>query len=469
MPIATLNPATGKMIRKFDPLTESEIATRLNQAHHYFQASHSSFNDPQFSENSKKMHKVAEVLEGEKNQLARLITQEMGKPIDSAVQEIEKCAWNCKFYAENAENFLKDQKIETDGKTQSWVKFQPLGVILAIMPWNFPFWQVFRFAAPALMAGNGVLLKHSSNVPQCALAIEEIFRKGGFHPHSFQTLLISSDQVKSVIQSKTVVAVTLTGSVFAGKQVAALAGENLKKTVLELGGSDPFIVLPSADLKTAVTTGVKARTLNSGQSCIAAKRFFIHKSIADEFEELFVRAMESLKIGDPLEKGIQIGPLATQQILSEVDQQVKKTIQMGAKLLTGGYPIQREGYYYAPTVLSSVPIDSPAFKEEIFGPVAPIIRVSNIDEAIQLANQTEFGLGASAWTQVEHERKKLSKEIQAGTLCINSMVASDPRLPFGGIKNSGYGRELSDFGIREFVNIKTITIQEGPGRPVDSE
>lgn len=467
MPISTRNPATGKITQKFEPLTENEITNKLNFAHQYFQISKIVYS--QFSENSKKMNSVAAVLEKEKNRLAQLMTEEMGKPIDSALQEIEKCAWNCKFYAENAKNFLQDEKIEIGEKNQSWVKFQPLGVILAIMPWNFPFWQVFRFAAPALMAGNGVLLKHSSNVPQCALAIEEIFKKGGFHHHAFQTLLIRSDQVKSVIESKLVVAVTLTGSVLAGKQVAALAGQNLKKTVLELGGSDPFIVLPSADLKTAVSVGVKARTLNSGQSCIAAKRFLIHQSIADEFEDLFVGAMKNLKVGNPLEKGIQIGPLATEQILFEVDSQVQKTIQMGAKLLTGGHRIQREGYYYAPTVLSSVPLDSPAFQEEIFGPVAPLVRVSSIDEAIQLANQTEFGLGASVWTENEQEKKKLSEEIESGTVSINNMVASDPRLPFGGIKNSGFGRELSSFGIREFVNIKTITMHGTQGSYLNSE
>jgi len=406
------------------------------------------------------MHRSAEILESEKKRFARLMTLEMGKPINAAAQEAEKCAWVCRYYADNAEKHLADEAVETNA-TRSYVRFQPLGVVLAVMPWNFPFWQVFRFAAPALMAGNVGLLKHASNVPQCALAIEEIFRRAGFPEGAFQTLLIGSRTVESVLEDPRVSAATLTGSEPAGRSVASIAGKQIKKTVLELGGSDPFIVMPSADFETAVTTAVKARTINNGQSCIAAKRFIIHQQIYDEFEKRFVQAMKELRVGDPLDEETDIGPLATEQILKDLEEQVRTSVAAGAKILTGGERLQLEGElasgnFFEPTVLADIPKDSPAFRDELFGPVASLFRVAGIDQAIELANATTFGLGSAAWTKDAKERERFIDEIEAGCVFINGMVASDPRLPFGGVKHSGYGRELSYFGIREFVNIKTV-------------
>jgi succinate-semialdehyde dehydrogenase/glutarate-semialdehyde dehydrogenase len=387
----------------------------------------------------------------------------MGKPINSAVQEAEKCALVCRYYAENAERHLADELVETNA-ARSFVRYQPLGVVLAVMPWNFPFWQVFRFAAPALMAGNVGLLKHSSNVPQCALAIEDIFRRADFPEGAFQTLLIGSDPVQSILEDPRVAAATLTGSEPAGRSVAGIAGKQIKKTVLELGGSDPFIVMPSADLEAAVTTAVKARTINNGQSCIAAKRFIVHSQIYDEFETRFVEAMKSLRVGDPMIESIDIGPLATEQILKDIEEQVSVSVAAGAKVLTGGQKFKAEGelaegHFYQPTVLVDIPKGSPAYQDEIFGPVASLFRVANIDQAIELANATSFGLGAAAWTADEAERERFIDEIESGSVFINGMVASDPRLPFGGVKHSGYGRELGEFGIREFVNIKTVWIK----------
>ena len=347
--------------------------------------------------------------------------------------------------------------------TLSFIRYQPLGVVLAVMPWNFPFWQVFRFAAPALMAGNCGLLKHASNVPQCALAIEEIIRRAGFAEGEFQTLLVGSDKVRSIIDDPRVAAVTLTGSEPAGRSVASEAGKQIKKSVLELGGSDPFIVMPSADLDEAVKTAVKARTINNGQSCIAAKRFIVAREIADEFERRFVQGMQSLKVGDPLDEATDIGPLATEDILSDLEDQVRKSVEAGARVLTGGHRIERAGYYYAPTVLTDIPEDSPAYREELFGPVASLFRASDIREAIRIANDTDFGLGSSAWTNDERERAQFIDELEAGSVFINGMVASDPRLPFGGVKHSGYGRELDAHGIREFLNIKTIWIKDEAG------
>jgi succinate-semialdehyde dehydrogenase / glutarate-semialdehyde dehydrogenase len=465
MAIATLNPATGKLIKTFESLSDSQIDEKLNRSTQIFFMHRKS----KLSDNARKMVKAAEILEAEKEKFGRMMTEEMGKPLAAAIQEVEKCALNCRFYAENAEKFLSEERVKTDPGTDSFIRYQPLGVILAVMPWNFPFWQVFRFASPAIMAGNVGLLKHSSNVPQCALAIEDIFKRAGFHPDIFQTLLIGSEKVKQVIEDPRVAAVTLTGSVPAGSQVGSIAGKALKKTVLELGGSDPFIVLPSASLDEAVMTGVKARTINSGQSCIAAKRFIVAQSIAAEFEMKFVKAMESLKVGDPMDLQTQIGPLATEKILLEIDQQVKKSVEMGAKLLTGGYRLKREGYFYAPTVLSQIPKSAPAFREEIFGPVASVFTFSTPEEAIQIANDSEFGLGASVWTRDKSEQMQMIEEIQSGTVCVNGMVVSDPRMPFGGIKNSGYGRELSYHGIREFVNIKTVMIRHSAVHSHDSE
>jgi succinate-semialdehyde dehydrogenase/glutarate-semialdehyde dehydrogenase len=391
------------------------------------------------------------------------MTLEMGKPINAAVQEAEKCALVCRYYAENAERHLADEVIETSA-TKSYVHYQPLGVVLAVMPWNFPFWQVFRFAAPALMAGNVGLLKHASNVPQCALAIEEIFRRAGFPEGAFQTLLIGSDAVQTVLEDQRVAAATLTGSEPAGRSVASIAGKQIKKTVLELGGSDPFIVMPSANFAAAVSTAVKARTINNGQSCIAAKRFIVHQEIYHQFESEFVAAMNRLRVGNPIDETTDIGPLATPQILEDLEQQVEQSAAAGAKILTGGQRLKLEGKlargnFYAPTVLANIPEDSPAFRDELFGPVASLFRVSTIDEAIELANATTFGLGAAAWTNEPGEQRRFIDELEAGSVFLNGMVASDPRLPFGGLKHSGYGRELSYFGIREFVNIKTVWIK----------
>ncbi|MEP6819579.1 MAG: NADP-dependent succinic semialdehyde dehydrogenase [bacterium] len=454
MPIASVNPATAETLRNFKPLNESQIDDKLRIATETFR----SYRQTNFAERESMMSRAAEILETEKLDFARLMTLEMGKPIKGAVGEAEKCALVCRYYAENAKRHLADSLVETNA-SKSYVRFQPLGPVLAVMPWNFPFWQVFRFAAPALMAGNVGLLKHASNVPQCALAIEDIFRRAGFPAGAFQTLLVGSEAVQRIIEDARVVAATLTGSEPAGRSVASIAGKQIKKTVLELGGSDPFIVMPSAHLQEAVSTAVKARTINNGQSCIAAKRFIVAAEIYDEFERRFVEEMKALRVGDPLSESTDLGPLATEQILKDVDEQVKTSVAAGALVLTGGKRMDRPGNFYEPTVLVNIPPDSPASCEEVFGPVAMLFRVNDIDEAIALANATSFGLGAAAWTNDTSEQQRFIDELDAGSVFINGMVASDPRLPFGGIKNSGYGRELSEFGIREFVNIKTVWIK----------
>lgn len=454
MTIASINPATGETIKQFEPHSDEQIEAKLELAAETFKQ----YRLMPFEERSRRMFKAAEILENEKEKFGRIMTEEMGKPFQSAVAEAAKCAWVCRYYAENAEKQLANELIETNA-SRSFIQYQPLGPVLAIMPWNFPFWQVFRFAAPALMAGNVGLLKHASNVPQCALVIEEIFLRAGFPEGAFQTLLIGSGKVKRVLEDPRIMAATLTGSEPAGSQVASEAGRLIKKTVLELGGSDPFIVMPSADLDEAVSTAIKARIINNGQSCIAAKRFIIAEEIADEFEKRFVKGMQALKVGDPMDQATDIGPLATEDILNDLDQQVKDSINQGARILTGGEPIKQSGNYYPPTVITDIPEDSPAYCEELFGPVAILFRVKNVDAAIELANDTSFGLGASAWTNNANERMRFINEIEAGSVFINGMVASDPRLPFGGVKASGYGRELSAFGIREFVNIKTVWIK----------
>ncbi len=454
MPIASINPATGETLKTFDSLTEPQIDEKLQRAAEAF----TTYKRTSLADREAWMLRAAEILEAEKEDFARLMTIEMGKPIKGAVGEAEKCALVCRYYAETAKHHLADQPAETNA-TRSFVRFQPLGPVLAVMPWNFPFWQVFRFAAPALMAGNVGLLKHASNVPQCALAIEDILRRAGFPEGAFQTLLVGSEAVKRILEDRRVVAATLTGSEPAGRSVASIAGQQIKKTVLELGGSDPFIVMPSAKLEEAATTAVKARTINNGQSCIAAKRFIVAAEIYDEFERSFVEGMKSLRVGDPLDEATDIGPLATEQILKDVDEQVKASVAAGAIILTGGKKLDRPGNYYEPTVLVSIPLASPVSCEEVFGPVAMLFRVTNIDDAIDLANATSFGLGAAAWTNDLMEQERFAEELAAGAVFINSMVASDPRLPFGGIKNSGYGRELGEFGIREFVNVKTIWIR----------
>ncbi len=456
MAIATINPATGETVKTFPPLTDPQIDEKIGRAEKTFR----SFRWSSFSDRAKWMAEAARILETEPDRLGHLMTLEMGKTIKAAAAEALKCAWACRYYVENGERFLADIEVKT-GATRSYVHFQPLGPILAVMPWNFPFWQVFRFAVPALMAGNVALLKHASNVPQCALAIEEIFTRAGFPQGVFQTLLIGSEKVTQVIDDPRIRAATLTGSVGAGKAIGGEAGRRIKKTVLELGGSDPFIVMPSADLDEAVETAVRARTINNGQSCIAAKRFIVAESIADRFERPFVEAMKNLKIGDPMDEKTDIGPLATADQVKRLDEQVRISVAGGARLLTGGKPLDRSGFYYPPTVLTDIPKKTPAYREEMFGPVASLFRVANIDQAIDLANNTIFGLGSSVWTNDRVERARFIEEIEAGMVFVNGMVASDPRLPFGGVKQSGYGRELSDYGIREFVNIKTVWIKEG--------
>ena len=459
MAMTSINPATGEEIKTFESLTDEQIDEKLELATRAFRR----YWKTPFSDRAKKMVRAAEILEQEKEEFARLMTSEMGKTFTAAVAEAEKCAWVCRYYAENAERFLSDEAAET-GAARSYVRYQPLGPILAVMPWNFPFWQVFRHVAPGLMAGNVILLKHASNVPQCALAIEDVVRRAGFPEGTFQTLLVGSDKVQSVIDDPRVRGVTLTGSEGAGRQVGSEAGENIKKTVLELGGSDPFIVMPSADLEEAVNTAVTSRTLNNGQSCINAKRIIVHGEIADEFERRYVEAMQALKVGDPMDEETDMGPLAMPQILDDVDEQVRKSVEAGAKILTGGKPMGAEGNFYPPTVITDIPEDSPAYKEEIFGPVASLFRARDIDEAIRIANDTSFGLGASAWTNDPEEQETFINEIEAGQVFINSMVASDPRMPFGGVKASGYGRELSVYGLREFVNVKTVWIEDGVSR-----
>ncbi|HET6841678.1 MAG TPA: NAD-dependent succinate-semialdehyde dehydrogenase [Candidatus Angelobacter sp.] len=455
----SVNPATGEVMREFERDSDAGIENKLQRAADAF----SRWRRVPFSERSAHMLRTAEILENEKQTLGRMMTLEMGKPLRAAIQEAEKCAKACRFYAENAENFLADQPAMTDA-AQSFIRFQPLGPVLAVMPWNFPFWQVFRFAAPALMAGNIGLLKHASNVPQCAMAIADIFRRAGFPEAAFQTLLIGNEQVEHVIQDSRVAAVTLTGSVGAGSSVASVAGRHIKKTVLELGGSDPFIVMPSADFERAVATAVQARVINNGQSCIAAKRFIVHESIYDNFERRFVERMAALKIGAPLDEGTDVGPLATADMAATLEDQVNRTLQSGARLLLGGKRLPGKGNFYSPTVLADIPHNSPARTEEFFGPVASLFRVRGIEEAITMANDSNFGLASSCWTTDQREREMFITQVEAGMVFINAMVASDPGIPFGGIKQSGYGRELGALGIREFVNAKTVAIYETSAR-----
>jgi succinate-semialdehyde dehydrogenase/glutarate-semialdehyde dehydrogenase len=454
MGIATVNPATGQLVKSFEPLSDAEIEVKLQRAADTF----SLYRKVPFAERAQMMLRAADILDREKEAYARMMTTEMGKTFRSAIDEAVKCAWVCRYYVENAEAFLADELVETTA-TRSFIRYQPLGAVLAIMPWNFPFWQVLRFAAPALMAGNVGLLKHASIVPQCALMIEDLFRRAGFPEGAFQTLLIGSQKVEKILADERVVAATLTGSEGAGVQVGMAAAKRIKKVVLELGGSDPFIVMPSADLEAAASTAVKARIFNNGQSCIAAKRFIIAESIADEFERKFVSKMEALKVGDPFDEATELGPLASAEGVVDLDRDVKKTVKGGARILTGGKSLDRPGNFYAPTVLTNIPEDSPAYREELFGPVASVFRAKDVDDAIRIANDSRFGLGASAWTNDPIERERFINDLESGMVFINRMVASDPRIPFGGVKWSGHGRELGAHGIREFTNIKTVWIE----------
>ncbi|HWZ51582.1 MAG TPA: NAD-dependent succinate-semialdehyde dehydrogenase [Granulicella sp.] len=453
MAIASINPANGKLLRSFTPLGEEEVRQRIGLAAEAFR----SYREVPLEHRALCMRRLAALLEEEADELARTITLEMGKPLRAAQAELAKCALACRYYAENAGRMLAPEVIPTEASS-SYVRWDPLGVVLAVMPWNFPFWQVFRFLAPALMAGNVGLLKHASNVPQCGLAIELLVRRAGFPRGAFQTLLIEASQVEMVLGDERVAAVTLTGSEPAGRSVGAQAGWLIKPSVLELGGSDPFIVMGSADLELAVETAVRARCVNSGQSCIAAKRFIVAGEIYEAFAQRFVAGMEAMRVGDPMSETTDIGPLATARGVDELEAQVKAAAAAGATVLTGGERMVGDGNYFEPTVLADVPRSSAVYRDEIFGPVAMLFRAQDLDETIAIANDTPFGLAASAWTRDPGEQQRLVSEIEAGAVFLNAMVASDPRLPFGGIKHSGYGRELSAAGMREFMNAKTVVI-----------
>lgn len=455
MGMEALNPATGKVIKTYKTMTDKQAAQAVQASHETFL----SWREVPFFQRAELMKEAAEVLRDNVEEYAKLMTLEMGKTIKEARAEVNKCAWVCDYYAENAEEFLSREMVETEA-SESFVTFQPEGVILAVMPWNFPFWQVFRFAAPALMAGNTGVLKHASNVPGCALAIEDVFRKAGFPEHAFRTLLIGSRQVGTVIENPLVMAVTLTGSTPAGKAVAAKAGEMLKKTVLELGGSDAYVVLEDADLDAAVDSCVLSRMINGGQSCIAAKRFIVVQSIKEEFEKRYVEKMKAYKMGDPLDEDTTVGPQARHDLRDELHQQVEESIAKGAHCLLGGEVPENKGAFYPATVLTDVKKGMPAYDDELFGPVAAIIPVKDEAEAIKTANDSIFGLGGAVFTgDIEKGTRLAEKEIEAGCVFVNTFVRSDPRLPFGGIKESGYGRELSHYGIKEFVNIKTVYVK----------
>lgn len=454
MPIQSLNPATGLIEKTFPELSESEIKEKLAFSDSVFL----DWKKTSFNERAKLFHKLADLLREQKADLAKLITIEMGKPIGSSVAEIEKCAWVCEYYADKGEVFLSPESVEIEN-AESYISFEPLGVILAVMPWNFPFWQVIRFAAPTIMAGNVGVLKHASNVPQCALAIETIFVEAGFPKGVFQTLLINSDKVNLVISDERIKAVTLTGSNYAGSQVAQQAGKLIKKSVLELGGSDPFIILSDANIPKACEEGVIARLQNAGQSCISAKRFIVVEDRYEEFVENYLNIWKSMTLGDPMDLNTKVGPMQSLKALEEVELQVEKSILKGAKLLIGGKRLNQQGFFYEPTILTEVKKGMPVYDEEVFGPVAAVIKVKNDEEAIFVANDTSFGLGASLWSQNIEKAKDFASKIDSGSVYINTMVKSDPRLPFGGIKASGYGRELSHYGIKEFVNVKTVMIR----------
>jgi acyl-CoA reductase-like NAD-dependent aldehyde dehydrogenase len=458
MAIESINPATEEVEARFDELTPAQVEAALQAAASAYRA----WSRTSFDERGALFHRAAERLRADKDRYAGLITAEMGKPIVEAEAEVEKCAWNCEFYAEHAAGFLTEEQVETPARL-SYVAFDPLGVVLAVMPWNFPFWQVFRAAAPAMMAGNTCVLKHASNVPRCALAVEEVFREAGFPEGAFRTLLVSARAVDAIIADARIRAVTLTGSDVAGREVAAAAGRALKKSVLELGGSDPFIVLDDADLDAAAETAARARFQNTGQSCIAAKRFLVLDRVAAEFEERFQAATARLRVGDPRERETQIGPMARGDLRDALEHQLRASVDQGARVLTGGTRLEGRGYFFAPTVLADVQASMPVMNEETFGPLAAVYRVRDDDEAVQVANSSRFGLGSSVFTRDYERGQRLARRIESGLVFINNLVASDPRLPFGGVKDSGYGRELSTYGIREFVNVKTLWITDGDG------
>jgi succinate-semialdehyde dehydrogenase/glutarate-semialdehyde dehydrogenase len=457
MAIESVNPATGERLRVFEPLSPEAVEQKLARASDAART----WRTRPVAERAQVVARAGEILQAEKATYAQLMTAEMGKLIGAADAEAEKCASGCRYYAEHGEAFVRSETVvggPRDGSHR--VEYPPLGVVLAVMPWNFPFWQVVRFAAPALVAGNVGLLKHASNVPQCALALEDLFRRAGAPEGVFQALLLGSDRVESIIADERVAAVTVTGSEAAGRAIAGAAGAHIKKSVLELGGSDPFIVLPSADVDKAVATAVKARVVNNGQSCIAAKRFIVADAVYDRFTSSFAAVMAALKVGDPSLRDTEVGPLALPSILDGVSGQVGRSVAAGARVLVGGRRGPTPGFYYLPTVLTEVPLDAPAATEEVFGPVAALFRVPNVDAAIALANATSFGLGAAAFTRDRAEAERLAKELDAGSVFINGMVASDPAFPFGGVKRSGYGRELGSWGLREFVNVKTVRMND---------
>jgi succinate-semialdehyde dehydrogenase/glutarate-semialdehyde dehydrogenase len=453
MPLESINPATGKVVQVFEEWSAATTDRIIEEVHDSWPA----WRDSSFAERAALLRKAADVLRLHAGEYAELMALEMGKPLAQGRAEVEKCAWGCEYNADHAAGYLADEPAESDG-SRAFVAFRPLGMVLAVMPWNFPFWQVFRCAAPALMAGNVLVLKHSSNVPRCALAIEDVFRKAGFPENTFRTLLIGSRKVAGVIENSRVKAIALTGSDAAGRQVAATAGRMLKKTVLELGGSDPFIVLADADLAEAARVGALARCINAGQSCIAAKRFLVEEPVYSRFLELFVREMAALVVGDPLDEVTQVGPLARRDLVADLHGQVTDAVNHGAVAILGGQPLASPGCYYPPTVLTGVKPGMRAYHEELFGPVATVMAVRDVEHALAMANDTPFGLGASLWTADPVKGAAMAARIESGAVFVNGMVKSDPRLPFGGVKKSGYGRELAGFGIREFVNIQTIWI-----------
>jgi succinate-semialdehyde dehydrogenase/glutarate-semialdehyde dehydrogenase len=450
-----INPATGEPIRRYEEHTDEEIEETLDGAIQAFEE----WRERPLREREQLIAAAADVLRENKREYAETMTREMGKPIAEAIGEVEKCAWACDHYAEYAGSYLNDEQFPSPPGTEVRTVHDPLGPVLAVMPWNFPFWQVIRFAAPYLTAGNVGVLKHASNVPGCALALEEVFREAGYPEGVFQALLVGSDRMEDVIADDRIRAATLTGSGPAGRSVAETAGRHLKKTVLELGGSDPFVVLDDADVESAVQTGAVARTLNGGQSCIAAKRFIVHEAVAGEFLDGLVAEFESLAVGDPMDEGTDIGPQADADLMADLHEQVQASVEAGAAVLTGGEPLDREGAYYPPTILTDVPRGCPADTEETFGPVAAVYTVADEEEAIGLANDTRFGLGASLWTEDRERGRRLARQVDAGCVYVNELTKSDPRIPFGGVKDSGYGRELSQAGIREFVNRKTVWIE----------